>query len=57
MTPRYKVTLTQEERGLLEALTRSGKTAAAKTARRVTPEEVMTRAAPCPTRGRNYGTE
>jgi transposase len=30
MTPRYKVTLTEEERGRLEALTRSGKTAAAK---------------------------
>src|SRR5208283_4195707 len=30
MTPRYKVTLTEEERGLLEALTRSGKTAASK---------------------------
>src|ERR1022692_2203845 len=28
--PRYKVTLTLEERGQLEALTRSGKTAAAK---------------------------
>jgi hypothetical protein len=30
MTPRYKVTLTEEERVLLEALTRSGKTAASK---------------------------
>jgi transposase len=30
MTPRYKVTLTQEERDYLEALTRSGKTAAPK---------------------------
>ena len=30
MTPRYKVTLTEEERGVLEALTRSGKTAASK---------------------------
>ena len=30
MTPRYKVTLTEEERGQLEALTRSGKTAASK---------------------------
>ena len=30
MTPRYKVTLTEEERGLLEALTHSGKTAASK---------------------------
>lgn len=30
MTPRYKVTLTEEERGSLEALTRSGKTAASK---------------------------
>ncbi|HEX3717291.1 MAG TPA: IS630 family transposase [Verrucomicrobiae bacterium] len=30
MTPRYKVTLTEEERGRLEALTRSGKTAASK---------------------------
>jgi hypothetical protein len=28
--PRYKITLTQEERGQLEELTRSGKTAAAK---------------------------
>ena len=30
MTPRYKVTLTKEERGELEALTRNGKTAAPK---------------------------
>jgi transposase len=30
MTPRYKVTLTQEERDGLEALTRGGKTAASK---------------------------
>ena len=30
MTPRYKVTLTKEERDRLEALTRSGKTAAPK---------------------------
>ena len=30
MTPRYKVTLTEEERDRLEALTRSGKTAASK---------------------------
>lgn len=30
MTPRYKVTLTEEERGELEALTRSGKTTAPK---------------------------
>jgi transposase len=30
MTPRYKVTLTQEERARLEALTHSGKTAAPK---------------------------
>lgn len=30
MVPRYKVTLTQEERDRLEALTRSGKTAASK---------------------------
>jgi len=30
MTPRYKVTLTEEERNQLEALTRSGKTAASK---------------------------
>lgn len=30
MVPRYKVTLTQEERGQLESLTRSGKAAAAK---------------------------
>jgi transposase len=30
MTPRYKVTLTQEERDRLEALTGSGKTAASK---------------------------
>jgi hypothetical protein len=30
MTPRYRVTLTAEERGELEALTRSGKTAARK---------------------------
>jgi len=30
MTPRYKVTLTQEERDRLEAMTRSGKTAASK---------------------------
>ncbi|MGO8700041.1 MAG: IS630 family transposase [Limisphaerales bacterium] len=30
MAPRYKVTLTEEERGLLESLTRSGKTAAPK---------------------------
>jgi hypothetical protein len=30
MAPRYKVTLTQEERSQLEALTRSGKTAASK---------------------------
>ena len=30
MAPRYKITLTQEERSQLEALTRSGKTAASK---------------------------
>jgi transposase len=30
MAPRYKVTLTEQERGELEALTRSGKTAARK---------------------------
>jgi hypothetical protein len=30
MAPRYKVTLTEEERGELEAMTRSGKLAAAK---------------------------
>jgi hypothetical protein len=30
MTPRYKVTLTEGERGQLEGLTRSGKTAASK---------------------------
>ena len=30
MAPRYKVTLTEEERGQLEALTRNGKTASAK---------------------------
>jgi len=30
MAPRYKVTLTKQERGQLEAMTRSGKTAAAK---------------------------
>ena len=30
MAPRYKITLTQEERTQLEALTRSGKTAASK---------------------------
>jgi transposase len=30
MAPRYKVTLTEEERGQLEALTRNGKTAASK---------------------------
>ena len=30
MTPRYKVTLTEEERDQLEGLTRSGKTAASK---------------------------
>ena len=30
MAPRYKITLTEEERGQLEAMTRSGKAAAAK---------------------------
>ena len=30
MTPRYRVTLTEEERARLEAMTRSGKTAASK---------------------------
>lgn len=30
MAPRYKVTLTEEERGQLEAITRSGKSSAAK---------------------------
>jgi hypothetical protein len=30
MAPRYKVTLTEQERGQLETMTRSGKTAAAK---------------------------